>query len=130
MEQPFSDRNLSLRARGSSFGYAFEGLRSFFRSEPNAWIHLLATILVFVLMLLLPMKPVEIILILIVTGMVWCAELFNTAIEKMADLITKERHPSIKFIKDIAAGAVLVGALTAFITGGIIFIPKIIALWT
>lgn len=76
------------------------------------------------------MKFMEIILIIIVTGMVWCAELFNTAIEKMADLITKERHPTIKFIKDIAAGAVMIAALIALFTGGIIFIPKIIALWT
>jgi diacylglycerol kinase (ATP) len=129
MEQPFSGRGLSLRARGSSFRYASEGIRSFFRSEPNAWIHLLATIVAFVLMLFLPMNSMEIISIVIVTGMVWCAELFNTAIEKLADQVTTERHPSIKYIKDVAAGAVLVTAISALVTGLVIFIPKILTSW-
>jgi diacylglycerol kinase len=44
----------------------------------------------------------------------------------MADMITREEHPQIKFIKDLAAGAVLVAALVAVVVGLFIFIPKII----
>lgn len=47
---------------------------------------------------------------------------------KIMDCISKEKHPQIKYIKDIAAGAVLIAAIAAFIIGCIIFIPKII-LW-
>jgi diacylglycerol kinase len=58
--------------------------------------------------------------------MVWVAEIFNTAIEKTMDFISRERHPQIKLIKDLAAAAVLVTAFSALITGAIIFIPKLL----
>ncbi len=63
-------------------------------------------------------------ILVVVTGFVWAAEIFNTAIEKIMDYISIDREPEIKFIKDVAAAAVLVAAITAFITGCIIFIPK------
>ena len=53
-------------------------------------------------------------------------ELVNTAIENVCDLISKEYHPVIKIIKDVAAAAVLVSAIGSVVTGGIIFFPKII----
>jgi diacylglycerol kinase len=59
--------------------------------------------------------------------LVWAAELFNTAIEKLADTVSKDFHPSIKFVKDVSAAAVLLSALAAFITGAIIFLPKLLA---
>ena len=65
--------------------------------------------------------------ITLVTGLVWIAELFNTAIERLSDIVSKDFHPSIKFIKDISAAAVLVSAVIAMITGSIIFLPKIFA---
>jgi diacylglycerol kinase len=55
-------------------------------------------------------------------------ELLNTAIEKICNLITKDIHPVIKVIKDIAAAAVLIVALGRFICGIIIFLPKILEL--
>ena len=58
-------------------------------------------------------------------GFVWSAEIFNTAIESMMDHLSPEKHPRVKYIKDLAAGAVLVAAITAIIAGLIIFIPKI-----
>jgi len=60
-----------------------------------------------------------------VIGMVWVAELLNTAVERLADHITKDRHPEIEIIKDLAAGAVLVAAIVAIIAGSFIFIPKL-----
>jgi len=53
--------------------------------------------------------------------------LFNTAIEKLADMVSGDFHPSIKFIKDVSAAAVMVSAMAAFITGAIIFLPKLLA---
>ena len=115
----------SLKSRVSSFGFAFEGLLSFFRNETNAWIHLASTLIVTALALYCKLSPNEIICLVIVTGFVWAAELFNSAIEKIMDFISCERHPGIKIIKDLAACAVLLSAVTALITGAIIFIPKL-----
>jgi len=115
----------SLKSRAGSFGFAFEGLRSFFRNETNAWIHLVSTVIVASLALYCKLSSTEIVCLVIVTGLVWVAELFNTAIEGIMDFVSGQRHPDIKIIKDLAAGAVLLSAVTAFVTGAIIFIPKL-----
>ena len=60
------------------------------------------------------------------TGLVWVTEILNTCLEKLADFITLEQHPHIKYIKDLAAGAVLVAAIIAVVTGLLIFIPKVL----
>ena len=60
-----------------------------------------------------------------VIGFVWVAELFNTAIERIIDFISTERQAPIRFIKDRSAGVVLKAAIAAFITGCIVFIPKL-----
>jgi len=67
----------------------------------------------------------EIISLIIVTGFVWVAEIFNTAIEKIMDFIAPGYHPEVKRIKDLAAAAVLVAAFIALVTGALIFIPKL-----
>ena len=61
-------------------------------------------------------------------AMVWMAELFNTAIEKTMDFISKEAHPQIKLVKDLAAAAVLIAAIAAVLVGALIFIPKLFPL--
>ena len=115
----------SIKARGKSFKYAFEGIEIFFRSQHNAFLHLLATIIVILMAIVFNVSKIEMAILLLAAGFVWTAELFNTAIEKIMDFISKERHPEIKFIKDISAAAVLISAIVALITGAIIFIPKL-----
>lgn len=119
---------ITLRQRIRSIGYAWQGLKSFFVQEPNAVIHLIATLLVAVLATVAGVSTMEGLALIIVTGFVWVAELFNSAIEKAMDFITRERHSSVKFVKDVAAAAVLVAAIIALLTGGIVFIPKIISI--
>ena len=116
------------KARLKSFGYAWEGMVCFFRDEPNARIHLAATVLVLVLSVTLEMHKWEAIAVVFSIAFVWIAEMINTAIEKIMDFISMEEHPQIKRIKDIAAGAVLIASIAAAIVGGFIFIPKLIAL--
>jgi diacylglycerol kinase len=118
-------KSISLHERVNSIRYAVEGIIKFFSEEPNAWIHLVATILVFVLAFTFHLAGTEKLALVIVTGMVWVAEAFNTVVEKIMDHISPERHPRVKFIKDLSAGAVLLSAITALITGAIVFIPKI-----
>jgi diacylglycerol kinase (ATP) len=119
-------KSFSWTARLKSFRYAFEGLTGFFAAEHNAIIHLLITISVFIGAAFFDLSKGQWIAIVLVIGFVWVAELFNTAIERLSDLISKDFHPGIKFIKDVSAAAVLVAAVVAFLTGAIIFIPKIL----
>jgi diacylglycerol kinase len=115
----------SLKARAASIRYAYEGLLAFFTSQHNAIIHLVFTIAVIIAIILLPVTAGEMIALILSTGFVWCAEIFNTAIEVLVDHLSPARHPRVKFIKDVAAAAVLVSALTAATAGLFIFIPKL-----
>ena len=115
----------SIRSRIMSFTHAFRGIRQFVWHEHNARIHLFATVAVIVAAIVCKLNNAEAATITIVTGFVWVTEIINTAIERLADHITKERHPEIKIIKDLAAGAVLIAAIIAVIAGLFIFIPKI-----
>ncbi len=116
----------SIRTRIKSFSHALAGLRQFIAREHNARIHLVATLAVIITGFLLHVSYAEAAILAIVTGLVWVAEIVNTCIERLSDLITRERHPEIKIIKDLAAGAVLGAAIIAVAVAFFIFIPKII----
>ncbi len=122
---PNEEKRFSWKARLRSFVYAGHGLRALFRTEHNAWIHFAVTILVFVMAVLLKVSTGEAVALILVMAMVWMAELFNTAIEKIMDFLSAEQHPLIKTVKDLAAAAVLIAAIAAFVVGCLIFIPKL-----
>lgn len=123
MMQP---ERFSIRSRIKSFSHAIAGVRQFIWHEHNARIHLLATIGVIIAGAVLKVSRPEAAILAAVTGLVWVTEILNTCVERLANLITRERRPEIKIIKDLAAGAVLVAAAIAIIAGLFIFIPKII----
>ena len=112
--------------RLDSFRFAFSGLQLVFKTEHNAWLHLVATALVIALALVLQVSPIEAALLAIAIGFVWVSELFNTCIEKMMDFVSRENHQTIKLIKDVSAAAVLTAAITAIAIGCFVFIPKFI----
>ena len=116
----------SIRKRINSFSFAIAGIRSFIIREHNARIHLVSTLAVIIVAWYLHVSLTEAAVLTIVIGLVWITELLNTCVERLADLVTRERNPHIKIIKDLAAGAVLVAAITAVIVGLFIFIPRII----
>lgn len=115
----------SLKKRAASFNYAFDGIRRFFATEHNAWLHLAATIAVSALVIKYHVSSIEAMLLVFSIGFVWASEIFNTCIEKIMDFISTERHPKIRLIKDMASGAVLIASITALIVGLIVFVPKI-----
>ena len=117
-------RKFSFHSRLKSFSFAWSGIRELVVREHNARIHLVATAGVIVAGVVFRVSIVEAAVLAVVTGIVWITELFNTCIERVMDFIHPEEHPGIKFIKDLAAGAVLVAALTAVVVGLFIFIPK------
>ncbi|AWO01768.1 diacylglycerol kinase [Chitinophaga alhagiae] len=116
----------TVRNRLRSFRFAFNGILAFLRSEPNGRIHLAATAAVIALACWLRCTLTEWVLLTLVMALVWITEMLNTAIEKVMDHLSPERHPAVKWIKDVAAGAVLVAAIAAVVTGLLIFIPKFI----
>ena len=103
-----------------SFRFAGEGILDLFRFENNAKVHLLIAVLVVVAGLYLQISRTEWAIILTQIGLVWAAEAFNTAIEKLCDFVSPAIHPQIKAIKDVSSGAVLILAITAVIVGLII----------
>ena len=118
-------QEFSFRSRIKSFRYALEGIGAFFQSEHNAWLHFMATIAVFTLASLVGITKNEWLALVFAIGFVWVAEMFNTCIERMMDFVSDQRHKEIKFIKDLAAGAVLTDAITALAVAAVVFIPKL-----
>jgi diacylglycerol kinase len=120
--------NFSIKDRLISFKHAFDGLRTLLKSEHNAWIHLAMSIVAIALGFYFEISNNEWVTIIICIGLVTSAEIFNTAIEHIANFIQPNRDEKIKHIKDLGAAGVFITALTAFIVGLIIYLPKIMAL--
>jgi diacylglycerol kinase (ATP) len=123
----FTQTSFSWKARRKSFLFAGAGIWHLLQTEHNAWIHLVTTIGVAVAAVYFKVSHLEMGLLFFAIALVWVAEMINTCIEKTLDLVTQKRCEEIRRIKDIAAGAVLVAAITAFIIGFIVFIPKVMA---
>ena len=114
-----------LQKRIDSFGYAFRGIFYIFRSQKNVWIHSIITVLVIIFGVSLGLSSLEWILIIFAIGFVFAAEAFNTAIETWVDKISPGYDKKAGKVKDAAAAAVLIAAITAAAIGIIIFAPKL-----
>jgi diacylglycerol kinase len=114
-----------LYSRAKSFQYAFEGWWYVIRTQHNAWIHAIISIFVLLvgLWLGLPLRDWAVIILAMMT--VWIAEFMNTALEALVDMSTEEFHPLAKIAKDVAAAAVLVGAVGAVLVGLLILGPPL-----
>lgn len=108
-----------------SFRFAGQGIADLFRYENNARVHLLAAIGVIGIGFWLQLDRTEWAIILTQIGVVWAAEGFNTAIEKLCDLVSPGYHPQIKAIKDLSAGAVLLVVLVAVVVGSLLIGTKL-----
>lgn len=118
-----------IKERLLSFKHAINGVVILFRKTPNAKIQLALAVAVILLGILLGISKMEWIAVIIVIGFVLAMEAFNTSLERLSDYTcNKKYHPLIKTVKDLAAAAVLIAAITALIIGIIIFLPKIINL--
>ena len=118
---------MSIKKRIQSFGFAFKGVATLFKTQPNARIHLMAILLVTVAGYLLKVSTTEWCFIVISFAMVLAAEAFNTAVEFVVDLASPDYHPLAGKAKDVAAAGVLITAMGAALIGLIIFIPKLLS---
>jgi diacylglycerol kinase len=113
----------SLIARFRSFGYAFSGIGFMLRTQHNAWLHLIATILVLFSAVALRLSASDWRWIVVAIFLVWSAEAFNTAVEYVCDMVAPDYNLVVKHAKDIAAGAVLLSAISAAFIGVLTFWP-------
>ncbi len=111
--------------RLKSFGYAFTGIALLLKTEVNFRIQFVCGVAVCVLGGTVGLSTTEWMVQLLAIGLVLAAEALNSAIERLADVITKEKRKEIAALKDIAAAAPLVAAIIALIIGLLIYLPKI-----
>ena len=111
-----------------SFGHAFAGIGHGLRTQANLRLNVLAAAGVVTAGLLLHISTIEWAILVVTIMIVMSAELFNTAIEALVDRVGSEPHPLSKIAKDMAAGAVLIGAIGAVLVGLLIFGPRLLAL--
>jgi diacylglycerol kinase (ATP) len=100
-----------------SFRYAIEGIVHVFRTQRHMRFHFLTLVLALLLGTLYGLGSVRLAILFVVVSGVLVAEMFNTAVESVVDLVTQTYHPLAKLAKDIAAGAVLISAITAVVVG-------------
>ncbi|WP_295936411.1 diacylglycerol kinase family protein [uncultured Alistipes sp.] len=120
------NNGFTFRKRLESFKHAFRGIKRLFTHEANSRIHLFITTCVLIAGIWLRLDAWEWISVILAIGFVLSAEAFNSAVESLGDAISREPNDFVKHAKDLAAGAVLLSAITAAIVGIIIFLPKII----
>ena len=112
------------QTRARSFRYAFAGWWFVIRTQRNAWIHAVVSLLVIILSLWLRIEPRDWAVIILAIAMVWTAEFINTALEAVVDLASKQQeHGLAKVGKDIGAAAVLIAAGSSVIIGLLILGP-------
>lgn len=104
-----------------SFGYAIEGFRTAVATERNIKVQLLVGVLAIVAGVVLKIDALSWVLVLLCIGLVLFAELVNTSIEAIVDLVTQDLHPLAKRAKDIAAASVFTLSITAAVVGIIVF---------
>lgn len=112
-----------LKNRIRAFGFAFAGIAQSFSRETHLKLHAIIAFAVIATSLYFNISKQEWLWIALSISLVVAFEMLNSALEKLCDLTTKEQHSTIKYIKDVAAGAVLIVCVFAVIVGLLIFLP-------
>ncbi len=112
-----------LRQHHISFKHAFAGLFYAFRTQPNFLIHFTLSIAAILAGIILEISSLRMVGLIIMIAIGLAAEMINTAIESVTDLITNEWHQEAKIAKDVSAGMVLLTAIGAIAVAGLILIP-------
>ena len=112
-----------------SFSYAFEGIATAFKNEPNFKVQAVIAVLVLLSAIILKFPLLEMGLLVLTIGIVLILELINTALEALVDLASERINPKAKIAKDVSAAAVLSSAILSVIVGTILFLPKLLKLF-
>jgi len=115
-----------LISRSKAFRYAFAGWWHVIRTQRNAWIHTIFSMLAIGLGIWLRVTPAELALIILAIALVWTAEFLNTALEAVVDLASPQQHPLARVGKDVGAAAVLIASLASILIGVLVFGPPLL----
>lgn len=113
-----------------SFQNACRGIWTAITSQANIRIHIFIGSLVLFAATTLSVPLAEILVLVLTIALVILAEMINTSIEFLANSVTLENREFIKHTKDVAAGAVLLTAIFSILIGMIIFVPKLMSLYS
>ena len=116
--------------RLETFRFAFRGIATMLRTEPNARIHAVATLLVVVAGVALGIDRIEWLCLTLTISAVWGLEAVNTAFEAICDVVSPDHHPQVELAKDVAASAVLIASIASVVVGLLIFGPRLLSLLT
>lgn len=116
-------KGFSLSRFIKGFAYAFSGIAKVFISEQNFRFHTLATLVVVAAGFYFNVSKNEWIALVFAIGAVLTAEAFNSAVEKLVDMVSPQQHPQAGWIKDVTAGAVLLISIAAAVVGLVVFVP-------
>ena len=108
-----------------SFNWAFDGIVHALHHERNMWIHFGAAMAVLVAALFFSLARLEVVALFVAISFVLIAEMINTSIEHVVDLVTDELDPRAKIAKDVAAGAVLIATVNALAVAYLVFYDKL-----
>jgi diacylglycerol kinase len=114
-----------IKTRTLSFRYAFSGWWFVIRTQRNAWIHTLVSVLVVAVCFWLQIPPRDWAVIVLAIAMVWTAEFLNTALEAVVDLASPQQNHLAKVGKDVGAAAVLIAAVSSVLIGLLIIGPPL-----
>ncbi len=115
----------TFQKRLASFGFAFKGVSTLFRTQPNARIHLVAMVFAIGMGFWLQINTTEWALVTLCIATVLAAEAFNSALEFLTDLVSPQHHELAGKTKDVAAAGVLLTACGTAACGLLIFGPKL-----
>jgi diacylglycerol kinase len=109
-----------------SFKYAFQGLWTAIKNEPNFRIHIFFAISALILGLVLRLNTLEWLLLTFTIFYVLTLELLNTVMEAIVNVVSPDINPYAKIAKDVSAACVLLAAFMSIIVGITLFLPKLI----
>lgn len=109
----------------NSFKYAFNGIKEALTTEDNLAFHLIASVFVIIFAYFFKFSLIEFSIVIITISMVIMAEITNTIIEKLSDIINPEKSEKIRIIKDMSAAVVLLSAICAVLIMAFLFAPKL-----
>ncbi len=113
-------------ATADSFGHAFRGILLLLQTQRNARVHAAVLLVVVASGFVVGLSTLEWALLVLASALVLSAEAMNTAVEKLADRVSPERHPLVRDAKDAAAAAVLISAIGAAVLGALVFVPALL----
>jgi diacylglycerol kinase (ATP) len=116
----------SISARIRSVGHAISGVAYMVRTQHSTWFHLIVTVALSCLAVWAHLSAGDWRWIIAAIFLVWVAEAINTAIEVLCDVVSPGYSVAIKRVKDVGAGAVLLGASSAAIIAGLTLWPYLV----